>query len=79
MNHNIQISHTQIVISFVATCIEATARTLGVSYAEVFQRMKRLGMIEGYIYPNYETLHTESRENVVLDMIECMNEWEKCV
>lgn len=38
--------------------------------------MKRLGMIEGYIYPNYETLHTESRENVVFNMIECMNEWE---
>ena len=79
MNSNIQISHAQIVISFIATCIEATARTLGVSYAEVFQRMKRLGMIKGYIYPNYETLHTESRENVVLDMIECMNEWEKRV
>lgn len=79
MSHNIQISHTQVVLSFVATCIEATARTLGVSYVEVYQRMSRLGMIEGYIYPNYETLHTESRENVALDMIECMNEWEKHV
>lgn len=74
-----QPSHTQIVLSFVATCIEATARTLGVPYLEVFLRMKRLGMIEGYIYPNYETLHTESRENVVMDMIACMNEWEKRV
>lgn len=74
-----QPSHTQIVLSFVATCIEATARTLGVPYSEVFLRMKRLGMIERYIYPNYETLHTESRENVVMDMIACMNEWEKRV
>lgn len=74
-----QPSHTQIVLSFVATCIEATARTRGVPYSEVFLRMKRLGMIEGYIYPNYETLHTESRENVVMDMIACMNEWEKRV
>lgn len=70
------ISHTQIVLAFISTCIEATARTLGVPYTEVFNRMKRLGLIENYIYPNYDTLHTESRENVVLDMIECMNKWE---
>lgn len=70
-------SHTQIVLAFVSTCIEATARKLGVPYSEVFNRMKRLGMIEKYIYPNYETLHTESRDNIALDMIECMNQWEK--
>jgi len=39
--------------------------------------MKKLGMIENYIYPDYETLHTESRENIAMDMIECMNIWEK--
>ena len=76
MNNDINISQTQIVLAFVATCIEATARTLGVSYREVFMRMKRLGMIENYIFPNYGVLHTESRENIALDMIECMNAWE---
>lgn len=76
MNNDINISQTQIVLAFVATCIEATARTLGVSYREVFMRMKRLGMIENYILPNYGVLHTESRENIALDMIECMNAWE---
>lgn len=39
---------TKIVLSFVSTCIEATARTLGVPYTEVFNRMQRLGMIEKY-------------------------------
>lgn len=76
MNNDINISQTQIVLAFVATCIEATARTLGVSYREVFMRMKRLGMIENYIFPNYGVLHTESRENIALDMIECMHAWE---
>lgn len=38
MNNVINISQTQIVLAFVATCIEATARTLGVSYREVFLR-----------------------------------------
>lgn len=76
MNKSINIPQTQIVLAFVATCVEATARTLGVSYREVFMRMKRLGMIENYILPNYGVLHTESRENVALDMIEYMKLWE---
>lgn len=76
VNNEIDIPHAQIVLAFVATCIEATARTLGVSYREVFMRMKRLGMIENYICPNYGVLHTESRENIALDMIECMKTWE---
>lgn len=76
MNKQIEIPHSQVVLAFVATCIEATARTLGVTYRDVFMRMKRLGMIENYILPNYGVLHTESRENIALDMIECMNAWE---
>ncbi|MBP9995060.1 MAG: DUF3791 domain-containing protein [bacterium] len=76
MGNTIEIPHEQIVLAFVATCIEATARSLGVPYKEVYSRMKKLDMIEKYIYPNYETLHTESRENIVKDMIECMETWE---
>lgn len=76
MEKVINIPQTQIMLAFVATCIEATARTLGVSYQEVFMRMKRLGMIENYIFPNYGVLHTESRENLALDMIQCMKLWE---
>lgn len=76
MSREIMLSHTQIVLAFVSTCIEATARTLGISYKEVFERMQRLDMLEKYVYPNYETLHTESRENIVQDMIECMDRWE---
>jgi len=50
---------------------------LGVPYRVVFDRMQRLDLINNYIYPNYETLHTESRENIANDIIECMNIWEK--
>ncbi|MCQ2315693.1 MAG: DUF3791 domain-containing protein [Bacteroidales bacterium] len=76
MSKTMEIPHEQVVLAFVATCIEATARSLGVPYKEVYSRMKKLDMIEKYIYPNYETLHTESRENIVKDMIECMETWE---
>lgn len=71
-----KISKEQIVMAFVATCIETTARFLNVDYKEVFQRMERVGMIDNYIIPNYEPLHSESREVLAERLIECLNNWE---
>lgn len=76
MENLIEISKTQIIMAFVATCIEATARLLDTSYKEVYQRMKKVGMIENYIIPHYEVLHSESRENIAKGMVECLNNWE---
>lgn len=72
----IEIPHEQVVMAFVATCVEAVARTQGKTYREVYDRMNRLGLIDNYIYPCYNTLHTESRENIVEDLLTCMNNWE---
>ena len=72
----IEFDKTKRILAFVATSVEATARTLDISYKEVFKRMMSLGLIDNYIYPNYEVLHSESRENIVKDLIECMQEWE---
>ena len=77
MNTIIEVPKTQVVMAFVATCIEATARILNTSYKEVYQRMKHVGMIERYILPHYEVLHTESRENIAEGLIECLNKWEE--
>ena len=76
MDNVIEIPKVQVMMAFVATCIEATARTLGTDYKEVYKRMERVNMIDEYIYPCYETLHTESRENIVDDLITCLNNWE---
>lgn len=70
------IPKNQVIMAFVATSIETTARFLGVSYSEVYQRMNRVGMIDGYILPNYEPLHSESREVLAERMVECLNHWE---
>ncbi len=75
-DHVIKIPKTQIVMAFVATCIETTARFLNVSCKEIFTRMKKVGMIENYIFKNYETLHTQSREYIAEDMVECLKNWE---
>ena len=67
----------QIVMAFVATCIEATARLTGSNYHDIFQRMNRVGMIENYILPGYEALHSESREVLVDRLMECLKNWEE--
>ena len=66
----------QITMAFVATCIETTARYLNTDYKEVFERMERVGMIDDYILPNYEPLHSESREVLAERLVECLNNWE---
>jgi len=77
MEQFIEISKTQVMMAFVATCIETTARFLNVDYKEVYRRMKRVNMIEGYIYPNYEPLHSESREVLAERLVEYLEIWEK--
>ena len=76
MKSVIEISRTQVIMTFVATCVETTARALNTSYKDVYQRMKRVGLIERFILPHYETLHSESRENLAEIMVECLNNWE---
>ena len=74
MLQQIELSDTEILLAFAASW---TARRLGVPYREVYDRMKRVGMIENYIIPYYDVLHTMSREHVIDDMLECLKTWEE--
>lgn len=77
MNEIIEIPKEQIVMAFVATCIETTARQFESNYHDIFKRMERVGMIENYIIPNYEPLHSESREVLAQRLMECLQNWEQ--
>ena len=66
----------EIVMAFVASCIEDVADRLNVPYIEIFERMERVGLIDKFIYPCYEGLHTESRENLTTELIDTLNRWE---
>lgn len=77
MEQLIEIPRMQIVMAFVATCIEATARLLNTSYKEIYYRMNCVGLIENYIVLHYETLHSESRENIAQGIAECLKNWEE--
>lgn len=39
--------------------------------------MERVGLIHDYIISCYDTLHTESRENVTSDIIDTLAYWEE--
>ena len=71
-----QLSKDQIVMGFVASCIEDVANRLGVDYTVVYKRMNSVGMIDKYLIPFYNTLHTESRETLTDSLIESLSRWE---
>ena len=76
MEKYLEPSREEIVMAFVASCIESVADQLGVGYREIFERMEKVGLIDEYIYPCYETLHSESRENLTKSLIETLHRWE---
>jgi hypothetical protein len=39
--------------------------------------MNKVGLIHDYLMACYDTLHTESRENVTADVIETLKYWEE--
>ena len=62
---------------FAASCIESVAKEWNLPPDEVYRRMKRVNLIEGYILKHYEAIHAESRENITEDIAGCLLQWEK--
>ena len=79
MKERVQLTKNEIIMGFVASCIEDVAYTLGVDYLEVYRRMDAVKMIDEYIIPNYEVLNSESRRNVTEGLIDTLKRWEEGV
>lgn len=76
MKRLLELTDIEIRMGFAASCIESVAKQAGCTYKEMYERMKRVGLINNYILRHYETIHTESRENITADVLECLNNWE---
>lgn len=62
-------------LEFVVFCIESVATKLGVEAERVYQTFtEQSDILHGYIVPEYEVLHTQSREYIVDDLIDVMKE-----
>ncbi len=62
---------------FASSCIEAAARATGTSAGEMYKRMKRVNLIDNYIWEFYDVLHTQSRELVTEDILKTLKIWEE--
>lgn len=62
-------------LEFAVFCIENVAAKLGVDTKRVYQAFtEKCDILHGYIVPEYEILHTQSREYIVDDLLEVMKE-----
>ena len=62
-------------LKFVVFCIENVASKLGVNAKRVYQAFtEQSDILNGYIVPEYEALHTQSREYIVDDLLDVIKE-----
>ena len=50
---------------FAVFCIESVAARMGVTGAEIYAELYRLGAVEPLLFDSYEVLHTQSKERIV--------------
>lgn len=61
-------------LDFAVYCIGLVASKLGMNQAEVYDRLKRSNILDGYIIKGYEPLHTFGSEYIADDLISYMKE-----
>ena len=62
-------------LEFAVFCIENAAAKLGVDAERVYQAFtEKSDILNGYIVPEYEVLHTQSRDYIVDDLLDVIKE-----
>lgn len=61
-------------LEFVTYCISKLAQKLQLSQREVYERLKRSGILYDYIVPSYDVLHTFSSRYLMDDLTDYMKE-----
>ena len=61
-------------LEFVTFCISKLSIQLKLPQREVYSRLKKSGILYGYIVPSYDVLHTFSSRYLMDDLTEYMRE-----
>jgi len=61
-------------LEFVTYCISKLSVSLGLTQQEVYKRLKKSGILYGYIVPSYDVLHTFSSRYLMEDLKDYMRE-----
>ncbi|MCM1171467.1 MAG: DUF3791 domain-containing protein [Clostridium sp.] len=64
-------------LEFVIFCVENIAKHLGKDGSKVYTAFaEKSTILKDYIIPEYEMLHTQSKEYIIHDILEVMKEME---
>lgn len=61
---------------FATLAIGATAKHMGISVTELFNRLKHHGLVRRLLFDCYDTLHAESIDGVVWNVQEALKNWD---
>lgn len=61
-------------LDFVTYCISKLSQVLHLPQREVYRRLKVSGILDGYIIPSYDVLHTFGSRYLMEDLTEYMKE-----
>lgn len=64
-------------IEFAIFCIEGVAERLGELPERIYDKLRTLGLLDEFIFDCYESLHIQSKEQIVDDVIEAIHTKEK--
>ncbi len=64
-------------VHFAVMAIEASALKTHITGKEMYDRLKKQGLIHQRLFRHYEQLHTQSLDWVSDDTIETLKNWEK--
>ena len=62
------------ILNFTIFCVNDVASFLNKGAKEVYHAMQNAGMIDGYIVPCYDVLHSFSKEYIVEDLVSLMQQ-----
>lgn len=61
-------------VDFATYCIGNLSHRLELNARDVYERLKTSGILNGYIVPSYDVLHTFGKEYLMEDLIDYMRE-----
>ena len=61
-------------LEFAVFCIESIAIRLGVNAGRVYRALEDSHILHGYIVPEYDALHTQSKDYIVDDILMVIQE-----
>ena len=73
----IELSEEELRMGFLTQCVEKLSEREGIDYREMFDRLEKAGLTEDYILKYYDVLHTESMDNIVVNLIDLLHKKEK--